>query len=116
MHAPTLVQFDPRRTALLIIDPVNDFLHEDGAAWGMTKSPVKKNDVVAQLAGLAAGAREAGVPVLFGPMGYTEEDYTQQQLHRRSGINRLMFENKMFLAGSFCADFHADIQPQPGVR
>jgi len=25
-----------------------------------------------------------------------------------------MFENKMFLAGSFGADFHADIQPQPG--
>jgi ureidoacrylate peracid hydrolase len=114
VHAPTPVEFDPRQTALLIIDPVNDFLHQDGAAWEMTKSTVNKNDVVAQLARLAAGAREAGVPVLFGPMAYTEEDYTQHQLHRRSGINRLMFENKMFLAGSFGADFHADIQPQPG--
>jgi hypothetical protein len=33
---------------LLVIDPVNDFLHEEGAAWEMTKSTVKKNDVVAQ--------------------------------------------------------------------
>ncbi len=106
--------FDPARTALLIIDPVNDFLHEDGAGWEMTKSTVKKNDVVAQLARLAEGARAAGVPVLFGPMAYTAEDYTEQHLQRRSGINRLMFENRMFLAGSFGADFHQDIQPQPG--
>ena len=108
------VHFEPERTALLVIDPVNDFLHEDGAAWEMTKSTVKKNDVVAQLARLTEGARAAGVPVLFGPMAYTAEDYADEELQRRSGINRLMFENKMFLAGSFGADFHADIQPQPG--
>ena len=108
------VSFDPGRTALLVIDPVNDFLHEEGAAWEMTKSTVKKNGVVAQLVRLTEGARSSGVPVLFGPMAYTEEDYAEQRLQRRSGINRLMFENKMFLAGSFGADFHPDIQPQPG--
>jgi len=106
--------FDPARTALLVIDPVNDFLHEEGAAWEMTKSTVKKNDVVAQPARLTQGARAAGVPVIFGPMAYTAEDYADQESQRRSGINRLMFENKMFLAGSFGADFQADIQPQPG--
>ncbi len=37
------VHFDPQRTALLVIDPVNDFLDEDGGAWAMTKSTVKKN-------------------------------------------------------------------------
>ena len=108
------ISFDPSDTALLVIDPVNDFLHEDGAAWQMTKSTVKKNDVVAQLARLTQGARDARVPVIFGPMAYTAEDYTDAELQRRSGINRLMFENKMFLAGTFGADFHADIQPQPG--
>jgi ureidoacrylate peracid hydrolase len=112
-ETPT-ASFDPRRAALLVIDPVNDFLHEEGAAWEMTKSTVKKNDVVAQLVRLTAGARSAGVPVLFGPMAYTEEDYAGEQMQRRSGINRLMFENRMFLAGSFGADFHPDIQPQPG--
>jgi nicotinamidase-related amidase len=96
------------------MDPVNDFLHADGGAWAMTKSTVKKNDVVSQLARVAAGARAAGVPVLFGPMAYTAEDYTEQQLQRRSGINRLMYENRLFLAGSFGADFHDEIQPQPG--
>jgi ureidoacrylate peracid hydrolase len=103
--------FDPQRTALLVIDPVNDFLSEDGAGWEMTKSTVKKNDVVASLGRLIQGAREAGVPVLFGPMAYTEEDYSDRALQRRSGINRVMFEKKMFLAGSWGADFHPDLQP-----
>ncbi len=108
------VHFEPDRTALLVIDPVNEFLHEDGAAWAMTKSTVRKNDVVAQLQRLTAGTRAAGVPVLFGPMAYTAEDYADGSLQRRTGINRLMFENRMFQAGTFGADFHADIQPQPG--
>lgn len=103
--------FTPAHTALLVIDPVNDFLSEGGAAWEMTKSTVNKNNVVAQLARLIAATRETGVPVIFGPMAYTEEDYVQHQLQRRSGINRLMFETGMFLAGTWGADFHPDLQP-----
>ncbi len=98
-------------TALLVIDPVNDFLSEGGAAWDMTKSTVEKNDVVASLARVAAGARERGVAVVFGPMAYTKEDYAGEELQRRTGIGRIMFERRMFLAGSWGADFHPEIQP-----
>jgi len=45
-------------------------------------------------------------------MAYTEEDYADGRLQRRSGVNRLMFERKMFLAGSWGADFHPDLQPR----
>ncbi len=100
------------RTVLLVIDPVNDFLSEGGAAWEMTKGTVEKNNVIPNLKRAIDGARAQGIPVLFGPMAYTEEDYAQHHLQKRSGINRLMFENKMFLAGTWGADFHPDIQPQ----
>ncbi len=33
--------FPRARTVLLVIDPVNDFLSEGGAAWDMTKWTVK---------------------------------------------------------------------------
>src|SRR5437588_12961102 len=36
--------FPPDRTALLVIDPVNDFLSEGGAGWEMTKTTVEMND------------------------------------------------------------------------
>jgi ureidoacrylate peracid hydrolase len=110
----TGVTFPPDRTALLVIDPVNDFLSEGGAAWDLTKNTVKLHNVVENLKHAIEGARERGIPVLFGPMAYTEEDYAERALHRRSGINRIMFERKMFLAGSWGADFHPDLQPQAG--
>ncbi len=103
---------EPMRTALLVIDPVNDFLSEGGAGWDLTKNTVRKHDVVGRLKRAIEGARERGVPVLFGPMAFTEEDYAERALQRRSGINRLMFEKQMFLAGSWGADFHPDLRPR----
>ncbi|WP_426059037.1 isochorismatase family protein [Hymenobacter sp. B1770] len=105
------VSYPLQTTALLVIDPVNDFLSEGGAGWELTKSTVELHDVVGNLKKLIAGARERGIPVLFGPMAYTKDDYATHQLQRRSGINRIMFEKKMFLAGSWGADFHPDLQP-----
>jgi ureidoacrylate peracid hydrolase len=101
-------------TALLVIDPVNDFLSEGGAAWEMTRLTVQKNNVVENLKRAIEGARERGIPVLMGPMAYTEEDYANEELQRRSGINRIMFELKMFQAGTWGADFHPDLQPAEG--
>ena len=97
-----------------MIDPVNDFLSEGGADWENTKTTVTTNNVISNLKCAIEGARERGIPVLFGPMAYTAEDYADRELHRRSGINRIMFEKKMFLAGSWGADFHPDLQPQGG--
>ncbi|MDQ3700245.1 MAG: cysteine hydrolase, partial [Chloroflexota bacterium] len=106
-------RYAPERTALLVIDPVNDFLSEGGAGWDLVKNTVRLHDVVGHLKQAIEGARRRGIPVLFGPMAYTEEDYAGRGLQRRSGINRVMFERKMFLAGSWGADFHPDLRPLP---
>ncbi len=83
--------YPPDRTVLLIIDPVNDFLSEGGAAWELTKNTVKMNNVIENLQQLIAGARAKGIPVFYGPMAYTEEDYADEHLQKRSGINRMMY-------------------------
>lgn len=108
------VTFPRERTAVLVIDPVNDFLSEGGAAWDLTKATVKMHGVVKNLKRLIEGARQRRVPVLFGPMAFTEEDYREKELHRLSGISRIMYERKMFLAGSWGADFHPELRPQDG--
>jgi ureidoacrylate peracid hydrolase len=103
--------FAPEQTALLVIDPVNDYLSEGGAQWDMARTTVEKHDVVGHLEQAIEGARQRGIPVLFAPMAYTAEDYENEELQRRSGINRMMFEKKMFLAGSWGADFHPELRP-----
>ncbi len=95
-----------------MIDPVNDFLSEGGAAWDLTRNTVRLHDVVGNLGRAIDGARAHGIPVLFAPMAYTLEDYAEHQLHRRNGIHRVQFERKMFLAGSWGADFHPDLRPR----
>lgn len=106
--------YPPDRTVLLVIDPVNDFLSEGGAAWELTKNTVKMHNVIENIQRVIAGARAKGIAVLFGPMAYTEEDYANEHLQKRSGINRMMYEMKMFQAGSWGADFHPDLTPQDG--
>lgn len=106
--------FSREHTALLVIDPVNDLLSEGGAGWDETRWTLQVHDVVGRLRRALDGARQRGIPVIFGPMAYREEDYAEEGLQRRSGINRFMFERKMFLAGSWGADFHPDLQPTQG--
>ena len=106
------ISFPLDKTALLVIDPVNDFLSEGGAAYELTKNSLKLHNMIDHLKKAIEGARAKGIPVLFGPMAYTEDDYADEKLQKRSGINRMMFETKMFLAGSWGADFHPDLQPQ----
>ncbi len=103
--------FPPDHTALLVIDPVNDFLSEGGAGWEMTEGTVTKHDVVGHLRQAIEAARGHGVPVLHAPMAFVAADYADQELQRRSGIGRIMFELRMFQAGSWGADFHPQLQP-----
>ncbi len=86
--------FVPEPTVLLVIDPVNDFLSEGGADSDMTRSTVQKHDVVGHLKQAIEGARQRRIPVLFAPMAFTPEDYENEELQRRSGVNRMMFEKK----------------------
>ncbi|WP_062545623.1 isochorismatase family protein [Rufibacter tibetensis] len=112
--AEDTIPFPLDKTALLVIDPVNDFLSEGGAVYELTKNSLKLQDTITHLKQAIEGARASGIPVLYGPMAYTEDDYINEKLQKRSGINRIMFEKKMFLADSWGADFHPDLQPQQG--
>lgn len=57
--------YPPDRTILLVIDPVNDFLFEGGAAWELTKNTVKMNNVIENIQRVIAGARATGIPVFL---------------------------------------------------
>ncbi len=45
----TGISYPTDRTVLLVIDPVNDFLSEGGAAWELTKKTVEMNNVIENL-------------------------------------------------------------------
>lgn len=56
----------------------------------MTNGTVTSHDVVGHLRQAIDAARQRCIPMLYGPMAYTEEDYADGKMQSRCGINRLM--------------------------
>lgn len=100
---------DLTSTAILIIDPQNDFLSEGGAVWDLIGAEVKKYKVVEKLCLLKQIAKEVKIPVFYSPHYYTEDEYKNWK--HLNFIDKVMFERKMFNKGTWGSDFHPDLKP-----
>jgi nicotinamidase-related amidase len=66
--------FSPTDTALVVIDPQNDFLSPDGVTWELVGANVTENDTVANLEKLFTRAKDTGYPVFVSPHYYYPSD------------------------------------------
>ena len=102
-------ELDLKSTAILIIDPQNDFVSEGGAVWDLVGSEVQKYNVVEKLKQLRDTAKKVGIPVFYSPHIYTENEY--KTWNHLNFVDRVMFERKMFNKGTWGADWHPDLKP-----
>ena len=65
----------PEQTALVVIDPQNDFLSPNGVAWGVVGESVTENGTVEHLDTLFQTAKEAGIQVFISPHYYYPSDH-----------------------------------------
>jgi nicotinamidase-related amidase len=103
------VEIDLATTGLFVTDPQNDFLSEKSPAWGLVGPTVTKHKVVEKEKKLKALAKEIGIPVFYSTHLYTPKDF--EDWKSLNGIDKIMFENKMFLEGTFGHDYHPDLKP-----
>lgn len=68
-------------TALLFIDPYNDFLAEKGKMWPMVSAVAQAVDLHADLARVRAAARSAGLPIFILPHHQSEPTDFQGWAH-----------------------------------
>ena len=66
---------DPERTAVLITDPQNDFLHPKGVAWGVVGKSVTENNTVENIESLFKAAKKNDLPVFVSPHYYYPTDH-----------------------------------------
>ncbi len=71
---PTKVDFDPKRIALVITDPQNDFLSPKGVTWGVVGKSVEANGTVGNIEQLLRAAKAAGIEVFISPHYYYPTD------------------------------------------
>ncbi|MEV6992643.1 isochorismatase family cysteine hydrolase [Streptomyces sp. NPDC093228] len=105
--------YDPRRTAVLLVDPFNDFLSEGGKIWPRLQAQAEEVGLLDNLRSVVASAREAGVQVLFVPHRRWEPgDY--ETWDHPNPTQRSIMKTHSFARGSWGGEFHSDFQPQPG--
>ena len=63
------------RTAIVITDPQNDFLHPEGVAWGVVGQSVTENNTVDNLETIFKLAEENNILVFISPHYYYEHDH-----------------------------------------
>jgi nicotinamidase-related amidase len=102
-----------KRTALLFVDPYNDFLAEGGKLWPMVADVAKSVGLHDNLRAIVASARGAGLPIVIVPHHKAEPDDFHNWTHPtpyQLGASKI----QVFAKGSWGAEWHKDYAPQPG--
>lgn len=105
--------YTPKNTALVLVDPFNDFLSEGGKLWPYTRETVSGVGLVRNLQILLETARAKGIKVVYAPHHHTQEgDYLNWKFLAPShaGSQR----TTLFEKDSWGAQFHPALASRPG--
>lgn len=98
---------DPKHAALLVIDMQNDFCHEDGTSAGRDFDVRPVQAIVPALQQAIAGARRAGVPIIFARFALTDDIVADNFRERLAGNPYPCRE------GTWGAEWYG-VTPEPG--
>src|SRR5262245_32888788 len=113
--AATLPRYPLASTALLIVDPYNDFLSEGGKAWPATKATATTQGLVEHMQQALGAARAHNVKVFIVPhRRYQPGDWEGARFlpYRQTlqGIQKI----QLFARGSWGGEFRTEFSPKPG--
>ena len=110
-------KFDKNRTAVLITDPQNDFLSEDGMLYKLLADNLKELHTVDNIEKLMKAAKSGGYTLAVDPLVYTSLDggwsnagTLQRQLLDMKALHRTSLNDPKGFEGSG-ADFYAPYKP-----
>lgn len=98
-------------TALLLVDPYNDFLSEGGKLQGRAKAVIDQTDTIANMRQVVAACRTAGIRVFYVPHNRAKPSDFSGWAHPtpyQLGGHRI----QLFAEGTWGAEWHPDFQPE----
>jgi nicotinamidase-related amidase len=100
-------------TALLVVDPYNDFISEGGKIWPRIKAVAEANNCVPNMLQVLNAARQAKLRVFYAMHHrYWAGDY--ETMKYIAPIQRAAWRNKSFEYGTWGGEFRAEFAPAPG--
>jgi nicotinamidase-related amidase len=105
--------YDKTSTALLVVDPYNDFISEGGKVWPRIKVVAEANGCVQHMIKILSAARKAKLRVFYAMHHrYRSGDYETWKYV--APIQRAAWQRKTFEYGTWGGEFHPDFVPAPG--
>src|SRR5215475_11145816 len=96
--------YDRQLTALLVIDPYNDFMSEGGKVWDRLKAVAEANRCVPNMLQVLNAARAAGLRVFYAPhRRYRPGDY--ESWKHVAPVQKAAWQRKVFEAGTWGGEF-----------
>src|SRR5215813_9216795 len=109
----TNLNFDKETTALLVIDPYNDFISEGGKIWDRIKNVAEVTNTVPHMSKLLAAARQVGLRVFYAVhRRYRPGDYESWKYI--APIQKAAMQRKTFEYGTWRGEIRAEFTPQAG--
>ena len=94
------LKFDKEITALLVIDPYNDFISEGGKLWDRLKTVAEANDCVPHMLQVMNAARKAELRIVYAlHRRYRPGDYESWQYI--APIQKAAWSHKIFENGTW---------------
>jgi len=105
--------YDKEITALLVIDPYNDFISEGGKIWDRVKAVAEANNCVPNMLEILNAARKAGLRVFYAlHHRYRPGDYETWKYI--PPIQKAAWRSKAFEYGTWGGEIRRGFEPQPG--
>jgi ureidoacrylate peracid hydrolase len=107
------LKFDKEITALLVIDPYNDFISEGGKIWDRLKTVADTNDCIPHMLQLLNAARRAELRVFYAlHRRYRPGDYETWKYI--APVQKAAWLHKTFEYGMWGGEIRSEFKPQPG--
>ena len=107
------VTYDKEVTALLVVDPYNDFISEGGKLWDRLKTVAEGNDCVPHMLQVLDAGRKAEIRVFYAlHHRYRPGDYETWKYI--APIQKAAWLHKTFENGTWGGEIRSEFKPQPG--
>ncbi len=109
----TNLDLDKEITALLVIDPYNDFISEGGKVWDRLKGVAEANQCIPHMMQVLDAARKADIRVFYAlHHRYRTGDYETWKCI--APIQKAAWQRKTFEHGTWGGEIRREFEPQPG--
>ena len=107
------MSYQPSMTAILLVDPYNDFLSAGGNVWPRAQAIAEEVKLLDRLRDLVATARANGIRIFFVPHHRSEPSDLSDWLHP-TPYQLTISKVQAFARDSWGGTFHDDFRPQKG--